>query len=348
MSPTSRRPGRLVLGHQLLVGLLAGPRVDRPRRDRRPGRGRSSARRPRWPRGPGPPGAPTGILKTKTSPPRAISAARIASSTARSVDITKRVIAGSVTVTGPPAAIWRKNSSSAEPRDPRTLPKRTLANRVGARPAVVRRRADELLGEELRGAHHGRRVGGLVGRGEDHRPDAGREAGVDHVLRPDDVRLGRLERVVLAGLDVLQRRAVEDDVDPVHRPVEPVAVADVADEEADVAPVVQPLALVELLRLVAAEDPDDRRVALQEPLDEPGADRAGAAGDEDARAAERGAGGDRRSSVWPDAGPRPGGRAGPCRARRVSGDRQGHRVRYRPVGRPRGPHPFLFRILSPP
>jgi hypothetical protein len=90
---------------------------------------------------------------------------------------------------------------------------------------------------------------------------------------------------------------VEDDVDPVHRPAEPVAVADVADEEADVAPVVQALALVELLGLVPAEDPDDRRVVLQEPLDEPGADRAGAARDEDSRAAERGAGGDRRSSV---------------------------------------------------
>jgi len=90
---------------------------------------------------------------------------------------------------------------------------------------------------------------------------------------------------------------VEDDVDPVHRPVEPVAVADVADEEADVTPVVQALALVELLRLVPAEDPDDRRVVLQEPVDEPGADRAGAARDEDSRAAERGAGGDRRSSV---------------------------------------------------
>jgi hypothetical protein len=90
---------------------------------------------------------------------------------------------------------------------------------------------------------------------------------------------------------------VEDDVDPVHRPVEPVPIPDVADEEADVAPVVQALALVELLRLVPAEDPDDRRIVLQEPLDEPGADRAGAAGDEDSRAAERGAGGDRRSSV---------------------------------------------------
>ena len=73
----------------------------------------------------------TGILKTKTSPPRASPAARIASSTARFVLITNRVIAGSVTVTGPPAAIWRKKSSSAEPREPRTFPNRTLAKVVG-------------------------------------------------------------------------------------------------------------------------------------------------------------------------------------------------------------------------
>ena len=60
-----------------------------------------------------------------------------------------------------------------------------------------------------------------------------RQASID-VLRPDDVGLGRLERVVLAGLDVLEGGAVEDDVDPLDRPVEPVAVADVADQEADV------------------------------------------------------------------------------------------------------------------
>ena len=45
--------------------------------------------------------------------------------------LTKRVMAGSVTVTGPPSAIWRANTSSAEPRDPSTFPKRTLANTVG-------------------------------------------------------------------------------------------------------------------------------------------------------------------------------------------------------------------------
>ena len=76
----------------------------------------------------------TGILNTNTSPPRAWPAAWSASSTARSVVITKRVIVASVTVTGPPASTWRANSSSAEPRDPSTLPKRTLAKVVACVP----------------------------------------------------------------------------------------------------------------------------------------------------------------------------------------------------------------------
>jgi hypothetical protein len=42
--------------------------------------------------------------------------------------------------------------------------------------------------------------------------------------------------------------------------VQAIAIADVADEEADVRPGAQSLALVELLRLVAAEDPDDLRI----------------------------------------------------------------------------------------
>ena len=58
----------------------------------------------------------------------------MARSTARSVVITKRVIDGSVTVTGPPAATCLANNSSAEPREPRTFPNRTLANVVRCGP----------------------------------------------------------------------------------------------------------------------------------------------------------------------------------------------------------------------
>ena len=51
---------------------------------------------------------------------------------------------------------------------------------------------------------------------------------------PADIRLGRLERVVLARFDVLQGGAMEDHVDALERARQAVAIADVADEEADV------------------------------------------------------------------------------------------------------------------
>jgi hypothetical protein len=79
---------------------------------------------------------------------------------------------------------------------------------------------------------------------------------------------------------------VEDRVDPVHRPDEAIAIADVADEEADVAAIDQPAALVELLGLVATEDPDDFGSRVQESIDEPRSDRPGSARDEDALTAK--------------------------------------------------------------
>ena len=116
------------------------------------------------------------------------------------------------------------------------VPEPDAGERRAVRTAVVGRGAHQLLGEQLGCAHHRRRVGRLVGRGQDHRPDIGRQAGVDHVLRPDDVRLGGLERVVFPRFDVLERRAVEDEVDVLHGTLESVAVADVADQKAEVAP----------------------------------------------------------------------------------------------------------------
>ena len=77
---------------------------------------------------------------------------------------------------------------------------------------------------------------------------------------------------------------MEDDVDVLGRPHQPVAVADVADQEADVRTRSEPLTLVELLRLVAPEDAHDRGVGLQEVLDEAGSDRSRSPGDEHAAA----------------------------------------------------------------
>ena len=68
------------------------------------------------------------ISSTYTSPLRSGSEpARITSCTASGIVMKYRVIRGSVTVTGPPAAIWRRKIGTTEPDDPSTLPNRTVA-----------------------------------------------------------------------------------------------------------------------------------------------------------------------------------------------------------------------------
>ena len=67
------------------------------------------------------------ISSTNTSPPCASEPARITSCTASGIVMKKRVMSGSVTVTGPPAAIWRRKIGTTEPEEPSTLPKRTAA-----------------------------------------------------------------------------------------------------------------------------------------------------------------------------------------------------------------------------
>ncbi|GAA2881030.1 hypothetical protein GCM10020220_083930 [Nonomuraea rubra] len=63
-----------------------------------------------------------------------------------------------------------------------------------------------------------------------------------------------LERVVLGGVDLLERGGVHDVVDAVHGAGEPVAVADVADEPAQPFVVAEELPGLVLLELVAGED----------------------------------------------------------------------------------------------
>jgi hypothetical protein len=75
---------------------------------------------------------------------------------------------------------------------------------------------------------------------------------------------------------------VEDGVDPLDRPEQAIAVAHVADQEADVPPRAVALPLVELLGLIAPEDAHDLGLESEEMIDEAGTDRAGAAGDQDA------------------------------------------------------------------
>jgi hypothetical protein len=78
---------------------------------------------------------------------------------------------------------------------------------------------------------------------------------------------------------------VEDHVDAFAGAEQAVPVADVPDQEPQV-PVAMPMALVELLCLVAPEDADDLRVERQEVVDQPPPDRPGASGDEDASPAK--------------------------------------------------------------
>ncbi len=70
----------------------------------------------------------TGILVTNTSPPWVMNVDVMTKRTASSRVMMKRVISGSVIVTGPPAAICRLNSGITEPRESRTLPNRVDAN----------------------------------------------------------------------------------------------------------------------------------------------------------------------------------------------------------------------------
>jgi hypothetical protein len=74
---------------------------------------------------------------------------------------------------------------------------------------------------------------------------------------------------------------MEDEVDVFHRPMETITVADVADEETEVAPPGMPLALVELLCLVPAKDADHTRLELQQPLDQSRADGSGSSSHKD-------------------------------------------------------------------
>ena len=70
------------------------------------------------------------MSSTNTSPPAASEPERTTSCTASGIVMKKRVISGSVTVTGPPAAIWRWKIGTTEPEEPSTLPNRTAVNAV--------------------------------------------------------------------------------------------------------------------------------------------------------------------------------------------------------------------------
>ncbi len=83
----------------------------------------------------------------------------------------------------------------------------------------------------------------LVGRQCNDRPHAGIDCRVDDVLRPGDVGLHRLERVVLRGDHLLHRGGMDDDVGSLRSAQQPLRVTDITDE------VAEPIAVETLLHL---------------------------------------------------------------------------------------------------
>ena len=146
-----------------------------------------------------------------------------------------------------------------EERDHRAAAAHDVAVADHREPGVVRRGVvvagdEQLVGGQLRGAVQVDRAGRLVGGERDHLLHAGVDGGLDDVLAAHDVGLDELERVVLRGVDLLERRGVHDVVDVVHRAQQPALVADVADEPAQARVVAEQLPDLVLLELVAGED----------------------------------------------------------------------------------------------
>ena len=140
---------------------------------------------------------------------RPASPARMMSCTASGIVMKKRVMRSSVTVTGPPRAIWRRKIGTTDPEEPRTLPKRTLtyfvagnrtssaatAHSASAFDAPMTVAGATALSVET---STNARVPRLAG---DPRDDAGGDRVVAH----------RLHRVGLHEAHVLVRGGVEDD-----------------------------------------------------------------------------------------------------------------------------------------
>lgn len=154
----------------------------------------------------------------------------------------------------------------------------------GAAGAVAGVGVDDGLHHGLGLAHGVDGVGRLVGGQAHDAVHALLDRGVEHVVRADYVGAHGLHGEELAGGHLLQGGGVEDVVHAVHGVAHALGVADVADEEADLGgelrgPLLQAVAHVVLLLLVAREDADLGQVGVHEVLEHGVAERAGAARD---------------------------------------------------------------------
>ena len=154
----------------------------------------------------------------------------------------------------------------------------------GAAGAVAGVGVDDGLHHGLGLAHGVDGVGRLVGGQAHDAVDALLDRGVQDVVRADDVGADGLHGEELAGGNLLEGGGMEDVVHAVHGVAHALGVADVADEEADLGgelggPLLQAVAHVVLLLLVAREDADLGQVGVHEVLEHGVAERAGAARD---------------------------------------------------------------------
>ena len=146
--------------------------------------------------------------------PRRFVPASRTSSQASGISMKYLMMLGSVTVTGPPALIWRSKIGITEPLEPKTLPKRVVMNWVCPLHHAVALRLVEALHVDLAysfaASHHVRRVHSLVGGHHHEAANAVFDRKVGQDLRAEDVVLDALARVVLHHRHVLVRRGVED------------------------------------------------------------------------------------------------------------------------------------------
>ena len=154
----------------------------------------------------------------------------------------------------------------------------------GAAGAVAGVGVDDGLHHGLGLAHGVDGVGRLVGGQAHDAVDALLDRGVEHVVRADDVGAHGLHGEELAGGNLLEGGGVEDVVHAVHGVAHALGVADVSDEEAHLGGelrglLLQAVAHVVLLLLVAREDADLGQVGVHEVLEHGVAERAGAARD---------------------------------------------------------------------
>src|ERR1035437_4891355 len=141
---------------------------------------------------------------------------------------------------------------------------------------------EEFVAHELRGAVEIDGAGGLVRAQRDDPLNLAIKGRIDDVLCAVDVCLDGLEGVVLGGRNLFERGGMDDDVNAVERPGQPLTISHVADEEPQ--PRIGPDLLLELvlLEFVTAEyDDSPRRMPLEDRLDEGASERACAARDQD-------------------------------------------------------------------